>query len=1199
MAPRLKIMEDSFEIEKVGPYRLESLLGRGGMGEVYLAWDDRLARKVALKRLHGRKDQQQRQQRFRSEARALAGLSHPAIVQIYDILEDESDLWMVMELVRGTTLALLIEADPLEQQLAVDIGRQIAFAVQAAHEQGILHRDLKTENVMLLPSGQVKVLDFGLARVLEEEDVSGSSQMLGTPRSMAPEMALHQSTTVRSDIFSLGVLLYEILSGSSPFLEKSVVQTFWRLCSVRQKSLLSLEPRMSPQLSALVDKMLEKNPDERPPSMREVAEKLTAVAASLAAAPLVVLQSPRPLVSAQHVAAQQMTSTWSTESTLSAPDGLRLRRWQPRELPPRPYPLLLPLAHPALYAGQEEALEEIERRLSLPVPILGLFAPSGTGKSSLLLGGLIPRLLAARQPVALLRYAAEPGLAARAIADMIEEEVQIADHDYETFLDYLAQIERLAGKTPLLVIDQLEDVLRPSATSARAKLGLLLAASVRRRPGSENSACRWLFAYRQDLHGEVKTWLRDVLAESRREGFDKVDLPSALDQPERFQHYVLLPLATPRASGDALAEAKRIFLEVIERPLELKGADGQKRYNYCFEPGGAERLAQSFAETRLLRPEDPLTPELQVVLAHLMNDARRRQDGTFCIEVPEDLGPVVEHALEGHLRRALEAAFPLDSPAVAELRSRALLVLRRLATERKGLPLKELEKAMGAGAAVGVFERLALPSTRLVVTSENAAGELVCQLSHERMAEVVVRVVQEEGRLGQLEVDADLCRLHRFVTLKTALHGAGQPAALDLSRGRFRKIEANAAALLWREEEGSWFAACRAALARRRRKWQKQLFVSAMLLCLVAFGGWSWAGRVQEKQALYGQIEHGQPAAALSALAAALAREDSERALLLELLRQRPAPLDLLEMGLGAIPEAERAGLVAQVVELALPWIEKEPENPVLLANALWALDRASASKVPAREVGRQEQASELRRQALAPLSRLSPPPAPPPAGDADWIAVPAGVFWMSQGDPPEIPAAAPARVELSAFRLLRHEVTLEEYRRLVPHHPGELGHPVVYVDWYDAYVYAAWLGGRLPTEAEWEYAARADCRHDFCRRDGSAASLAEVAWTALNSRHPGAVSLTAHPVGLLEPNPWGFVDMLGNVAEWTASWAGKEPSSEPWRDIWGPQAGSERIMRGGAARHGTSRCRFESRWTEPPVEKGSGQGIRVLLPSL
>src|SRR5262245_42064605 len=217
------------ELEKVGPYRLETLLGRGGMGEVYLAWDDRLARKVALKRLHGRRDVE-RQVRFRGEARALAGINHPAIVQIYDIVEDEDDLWMVMELVAGTTLALLTESHPLEQRMAIDIGRQIACAVQVAHEKGILHRDLKTENVMLLPSGQVKVLDFGLAGLLEEDvSITRSDQVLGTPRAMAPEIALRQPSDARADIFSLGVLIYEILSGESPFLDRSIVQTYWRI----------------------------------------------------------------------------------------------------------------------------------------------------------------------------------------------------------------------------------------------------------------------------------------------------------------------------------------------------------------------------------------------------------------------------------------------------------------------------------------------------------------------------------------------------------------------------------------------------------------------------------------------------------------------------------------------------------------------------------------------------------------------------------------------------------------------------------------------------------------------------------------------------------------------------------------------------------------------------------------------------------
>lgn len=1162
-------------LDKVGPYRLESLLGRGGMGEVYRAWDDRLARSVALKRLTGRQSRERRQ-RFQTEARALAGLNHPAIVQIYDLVEEGGDLWMVMELVAGTTLALLTESHSLEQRLAIDVGRQIAFAVQAAHDQGILHRDLKTENVMLLPSGQVKVLDFGLARMRQEDPaLDRGDQVVGTPRAMAPEMALRRPCDARADIFSFGVLLYEILGGVSPFLDSSLVQTYWRLCSVRQTPLASLDPQIPARLSQLVDRLLEKEPELRPASLREVAEELAAAGAGLAP---VAVAPPRRRVPIEE------QSTVVEGLLPGAPPPRRLRRWQPRELPPRPYPVLLPVAHPALFAGQEDALEEIERRLALPVPILGLFAPSGTGKSSLLLGGLVPRLQAGGLPVALLRHPAEPGLASRALGELLEGEIEVADHDYARFLALLGEAERLAGQTPLLVVDQLEELLRPGAAAARARLGLLLAASAPRRPGAATPACRWLLSYRQDQHGELKAWLRDVLAEARRDGLPTGDLPGALDRPDRFHHFVLLPLATPRAGAAPLEEATRIFREVIARPLELKGPDGSPRYPYAFTPGGAERLARSFAATRLARPEDPLTPELQVVLAHLMERARRDEGGFFRIEVPEDVSASIDRALEAHLRRALESAFPEDSADPAGQRARALLVLSRLAAERSGLPLAELEAAVGEGAR-GVFERLARPASRLVLTFENAAGELCCSLSHERLAEVVERAVQEEGRLGQLQIDGELFRLHRFVTLRAALHRAGQPAATALPQGYYAKIENNAAALLWQDEARAWFAACGAARRRRRRQWGFQLAASGLVLALVALFGWSWASVRQEKKALLQQVRDGEPAAALAALLRAMDFPEISGPRLREQLAARPAPLDVLEHGLLPLPPEERGGRVLEVVALAEPLIASRPEDRRLLASALWALDFG-----PARETGLAVQAEELRRRLLEPWRRRRPPPAEAP----DLVAVPAGSFGMSLGEGDER-----GPVSVPAFRIGRHEVTVEEYRGLFPGHPGENGHPAVFLDWYDAYVYAGWLGGRLPTEAEWEYAARAGCVYELCRRDGSEATSAEVAWTALNSRLPGALDFTVRPVMRLEPNPWGLFDVYGNVFEWTASWTPEGPPlfERPLEEGWGPAGGQRRMMRGGAVRRGTLQCGPAARWPQPPTEKGRVMGFRVLLP--
>jgi serine/threonine-protein kinase len=269
-----------------GRYTLRSLLGRGGMGEVYLAYDERLLRRVAIKRIRSAQSGAEHlSARLEQEARLLAQLGHPAIVQVFDIFEDEDGAWVVMELVEGRSLAAVLREEPVGVGDALSHGVAITAALDAAHRQGIIHRDLKVENVMLSTSGQIKVLDFGLAkRLLPTESGPGLSvegQVLGTVRTMSPEQARGLATDERSDLFSLGVLLYELLSGSSPFAGATALDTLVRLSTHRQTSLIDLPgmaERIPPALSELVDELLEKAVEQRPSSAAEVRARLEAIA---------------------------------------------------------------------------------------------------------------------------------------------------------------------------------------------------------------------------------------------------------------------------------------------------------------------------------------------------------------------------------------------------------------------------------------------------------------------------------------------------------------------------------------------------------------------------------------------------------------------------------------------------------------------------------------------------------------------------------------------------------------------------------------------------------------------------------------------------------------------------------------------------------------------------------------------------------
>jgi len=267
---------------RIGPYRLARRLGQGGMGEVFLAWDERLGRRVALKRIRREEPTAEERERLRREASAAARLSHPAVVQIYDLVEDATGDALVFEYVEGRTLRELIEEGLPSLALAVPLAREIAEGLAAAHATGLIHRDLKTENVMVTPDGHAKILDFGIAKAIsrgeEKERLTGHGAVIGTLHAMSPEQARGVEVDARSDLFSLGVLLYELLTGSLPFRGRDVLDTLQRLARHQQPSVRQIRPEIPWALSDLVDRLLAKLPAERPGSAAEVARELAALA---------------------------------------------------------------------------------------------------------------------------------------------------------------------------------------------------------------------------------------------------------------------------------------------------------------------------------------------------------------------------------------------------------------------------------------------------------------------------------------------------------------------------------------------------------------------------------------------------------------------------------------------------------------------------------------------------------------------------------------------------------------------------------------------------------------------------------------------------------------------------------------------------------------------------------------------------------
>jgi eukaryotic-like serine/threonine-protein kinase len=245
-----------------GRYRVLRRIGGGGMADVYLAEDTHLQRRVALKVLH-RHFAQDREfvERFRREAESAAGLSHPNIVAVYDRGEFERTYYIAMQYVEGPTLKELIDSGLTPEQ-AVALVRQVLEAARFAHRNGIVHRDLKPQNVIINPEGVAVVTDFGIARAGVSE-ITQTGSVMGTPHYLSPEQAQGFDVTSVSDLYSIGVILYEALTGRVPFEGESAVAVAMKQVSQVPQRPSSLNPRVSPALDAVVMRALEKDPGQR------------------------------------------------------------------------------------------------------------------------------------------------------------------------------------------------------------------------------------------------------------------------------------------------------------------------------------------------------------------------------------------------------------------------------------------------------------------------------------------------------------------------------------------------------------------------------------------------------------------------------------------------------------------------------------------------------------------------------------------------------------------------------------------------------------------------------------------------------------------------------------------------------------------------------------------------------------------------
>jgi protein kinase-like protein len=260
-----------------GRYALVAPLGRGGMGQVWEGRDERLSRPVAVKLLTaevlaGQPKPESLVLRFRREAAVTAGLAHPGVPAIHDAGEYDGGLFLVMELVQGCTVGdLIAEHGPLPVPWVSAIGAQVASVLAAAHDRGIIHRDIKPQNIMLTPDGAAKVLDFGIAGVLGQR-ITSTGAAVGTLAYMAPEQLNNLPATPRTDLYALGCLLYEMLAGQPVFAAASPAGLMRLHLDVAPQPLHRAD--LPPVLDGLVRQLLEKDPGRRPPDAREIVDRL-------------------------------------------------------------------------------------------------------------------------------------------------------------------------------------------------------------------------------------------------------------------------------------------------------------------------------------------------------------------------------------------------------------------------------------------------------------------------------------------------------------------------------------------------------------------------------------------------------------------------------------------------------------------------------------------------------------------------------------------------------------------------------------------------------------------------------------------------------------------------------------------------------------------------------------------------------------
>ena len=317
---------------KIGRYAIVSELGRGAMGVVYDAVDPILERVVAIKTINmavdpGEMDHYEK--RFAVEARAAGGLNHPNIVTIYDIGRSGNLAYMAMEYLEGRELKDMIAGDELTTDRALEIAAQVADGLAYAHEHGVVHRDVKPANIMILRDGRVKITDFGIAHMRTSDVRTQTGYMLGSPRYLSPEQVTGKRCDARSDVFSLGVIIYEMVTRQAPFNGPDVHSLMYQIVNANPLPPSAINKTLPPMLDLIVAKALAKSPENRYASITELAIDLRRCSQQIASGTMVASGAPDA-----QAAAGDADGIESFPDTVPLPHADAIESTMPGEAPP-------------------------------------------------------------------------------------------------------------------------------------------------------------------------------------------------------------------------------------------------------------------------------------------------------------------------------------------------------------------------------------------------------------------------------------------------------------------------------------------------------------------------------------------------------------------------------------------------------------------------------------------------------------------------------------------------------------------------------------------------------------------------------------------------------------------------------------------------------------------------------------------------